>query len=98
MKHLSRIILLSTVLVSAFGYGATMMGTGTGADSCQSWTDSIKTGGTEQFVYKTWVDGYLTAFNMSTILKNYILFSYIHVHRLPSPLSNAIMKSFILKS
>ena len=98
------------MLVSASGYGATMMvtvtvtvtgagaGAGAGTDSCQSWTDSIKTGGTEKFVYKTWVDGHLTGFNMSTILKNYILFSYIHVHRLPSPLSNAIMKSFILKS
>ena len=72
------------MLVSASGYGATMMvtvtvtvtvtgagaGAGAGTDSCQSWTDSIKTGGTEKFVYKTWVDGHLTGFNMSTILKN----------------------------
>ena len=63
------------MLVSVSGYGAIMMVTVTGAgtDSYQSWTDSIKTGGNEQFVYKAWVDGYLTAFNMSTILKKIIL-------------------------
>ena len=57
------------MLVSVSGYGAIMMVTVTGTDSYQSWTDSIKTGGNEQFVYKAWVDGYLTVFNMSTILK-----------------------------
>ena len=61
------------MLVSVSGYGAIMMVTVTGTDSYQSWTDSIKTGGNEQFVYKAWVDGYLTIFNMSTILKKIIL-------------------------
>lgn len=73
MKNLIRVFLLSVVMISASGHGMMVTVTGAGTDSCQLWTDATRIGGTEQFVYKNWVDGYLTGFNMSTILKKDIL-------------------------
>lgn len=73
MKHIVRIFLLLAVMSSASGHGMMVTVTGAGTDSCGDWVIAENAGGTPQFIYKTWVDGYLTGFNMSTILKKDIL-------------------------
>ena len=74
MKNLSQILLLSAILFSASGHSAMLVTvTGAGTDSCGDWVLAEKAAGTPQFIYKTWVDGYLTGFNMSTIMEKDIL-------------------------